>query len=55
MSVGARIANLPVQAEEGGMNWDQIEGKWKQVVGSAREKWGAPVVRDVPPWLAKKP
>jgi uncharacterized protein YjbJ (UPF0337 family) len=22
------------------MNWDQIEGKWKQVVGSARERWG---------------
>lgn len=22
------------------MNWDQIEGKWKQVKGSARAKWG---------------
>jgi uncharacterized protein YjbJ (UPF0337 family) len=22
------------------MNWDQIEGKWKQYVGKAREKWG---------------
>jgi uncharacterized protein YjbJ (UPF0337 family) len=22
------------------MNWDQIEGKWKQVVGSAKQKWG---------------
>lgn len=22
------------------MNWDQFEGKWKQVKGSAREKWG---------------
>ena len=22
------------------MNWDQIEGKWKQVAGAAREKWG---------------
>jgi uncharacterized protein YjbJ (UPF0337 family) len=22
------------------MNWDQVEGKWKQVAGSAREKWG---------------
>jgi uncharacterized protein YjbJ (UPF0337 family) len=21
------------------MNWDQIEGKWKQVKGSARQKW----------------
>ena len=22
------------------MNWDQIEGKWKQVGGRFREKWG---------------
>ena len=22
------------------MNWDQIKGKWKQLKGSAREKWG---------------
>jgi uncharacterized protein YjbJ (UPF0337 family) len=22
------------------MNWDQIEGKWKQYSGKAREKWG---------------
>jgi len=22
------------------MNWDQVEGKWKQVKGSAKEKWG---------------
>ena len=22
------------------MNWDQIEGKWKQLSGSAREQWG---------------
>ncbi len=22
------------------MNWDQIEGMWKQVTGSARERWG---------------
>jgi uncharacterized protein YjbJ (UPF0337 family) len=22
------------------MNWDQIEGKWKQFSGKAREKWG---------------
>jgi len=21
------------------MNWDQIEGKWKQMKGSARQKW----------------
>lgn len=22
------------------MNWDIIEGKWKQLKGAAREKWG---------------
>ena len=22
------------------MNWDEIEGKWKQVKGSVKEKWG---------------
>jgi uncharacterized protein YjbJ (UPF0337 family) len=22
------------------MNWDQIQGKWKQLKGSARQKWG---------------
>ncbi len=22
------------------MNWDIIEGKWKQLTGSAKERWG---------------
>jgi uncharacterized protein YjbJ (UPF0337 family) len=22
------------------MNWDQVEGKWKQYKGQAKEKWG---------------
>jgi uncharacterized protein YjbJ (UPF0337 family) len=22
------------------MNWDQVEGKWKQFSGSVKEKWG---------------
>ena len=22
------------------MNWDQLEGKWKQVKGSVRSRWG---------------
>ena len=22
------------------MNWDQVEGKWKQAMGSLKEKWG---------------
>ena len=26
--------------EAGTMNWDQLEGKWKQYKGEVREKWG---------------
>ena len=22
------------------MNWDQVEGKWKQLMGSAKQQWG---------------
>lgn len=22
------------------MNWDRIEGNWKQLIGKAQEKWG---------------
>jgi uncharacterized protein YjbJ (UPF0337 family) len=22
------------------MNWDQVQGKWKQMKGSLKEKWG---------------
>jgi uncharacterized protein YjbJ (UPF0337 family) len=22
------------------MNWDQVEGKWKQMKGTVKEKWG---------------
>jgi uncharacterized protein YjbJ (UPF0337 family) len=22
------------------MNWDQVEGKWKELKGSARQQWG---------------
>jgi len=22
------------------MNWDQVEGKWKQIKGSVKERWG---------------
>ena len=22
------------------MDWDRVEGNWKQVVGSVKEKWG---------------
>ena len=29
------------------MNWDQIEGKWKQFKGKAREQWGELTDKDV--------
>jgi uncharacterized protein YjbJ (UPF0337 family) len=28
------------QTEVFTMNWDQVEGNWKQMSGKAREKWG---------------
>jgi uncharacterized protein YjbJ (UPF0337 family) len=30
----------PSQPKGGIMNWDQIEGKWKQTKGKVRERWG---------------
>lgn len=29
------------------MNWDQIEGKWRQYKGQVRERWGALTDNDV--------
>jgi uncharacterized protein YjbJ (UPF0337 family) len=29
------------------MNWDQLEGKWKQYRGQVQEKWGKLTDRDV--------
>jgi len=26
--------------EESGMNWEQIEGKWRQYAGQMKERWG---------------
>jgi uncharacterized protein YjbJ (UPF0337 family) len=35
---GERGRWLPIK--EAFMNWDQIEGKWKQYAGELKEKWG---------------
>jgi uncharacterized protein YjbJ (UPF0337 family) len=35
---GARRA--PHRTEGTHMNWDRIEGNWKQVKGAAKEQWG---------------
>jgi len=39
---GAKGALLEAASceKERRMNWDQIEGMWKQLTGSAREQWG---------------
>jgi uncharacterized protein YjbJ (UPF0337 family) len=29
------------------MNWDQLEGKWKQYSGKVKEKWGKLTVDDL--------
>jgi uncharacterized protein YjbJ (UPF0337 family) len=36
------------------MNWDQIEGKWKQFTGSARERWGKLTDDDMETLTGKK-
>src|SRR5215467_7459455 len=42
----AAVARGPVPrrcrktSEEKSMNWDRIEGKWKQSVGKVKEHWG---------------
>ncbi len=37
-----QIGSAALDSINGGkkMNWETIEGKWKQVKGQAREKWG---------------
>ena len=36
------------------MNWDQIEGTWKQLSGSARERWGKFTDDDIQTLTGKK-
>ena len=36
------------------MNWDQIEGKWKQFTGSAKERWGKLTDDDMETLTGKK-
>src|SRR5215469_5461335 len=33
-------ANFQTKLGESLMNWDQIEGRWKQLKGSVKQKWG---------------
>lgn len=36
------------------MNWDEVEGKWKQMKGSVRERWGQLTDSDVESIAGKK-
>jgi uncharacterized protein YjbJ (UPF0337 family) len=36
------------------MNWDQVEGKWKQLTGSAKERWGKLTDDDIQTLTGKK-
>jgi uncharacterized protein YjbJ (UPF0337 family) len=36
----AKAHGLLPSKKEGSMNWDQIEGSWKQLKGKAKEQWG---------------
>lgn len=36
------------------MNWDKLEGKWKQVRGLAKEKWGKLTDDDLDVMTGKK-
>lgn len=40
MQPGTFFPRLSTNMEEGAMNWDRIEGNWKQFKGRAREQWG---------------
>lgn len=36
------------------MNWDQIQGKWKQLKGRARQRWGKLTDNDLEVIAGKK-
>jgi uncharacterized protein YjbJ (UPF0337 family) len=35
-----RTAHHPQQSEEDIMDWDRIEGSWKEFKGKAKQQWG---------------
>ena len=39
-SYAAAASGRPQHQEEQPMNWDRIEGNWKQFKGKARQQWG---------------
>jgi len=35
------------------MNWDRIEGNWKQFKGKAKQKWGELTEDDLARWVTE--
>jgi uncharacterized protein YjbJ (UPF0337 family) len=35
-----KLLKIEVVIKEARMNWDRIEGDWKQLTGKVKEKWG---------------
>jgi uncharacterized protein YjbJ (UPF0337 family) len=38
--VAWQLQYLTVNTRRYGMNWDTVEGQWKQIKGKAQQKWG---------------
>jgi uncharacterized protein YjbJ (UPF0337 family) len=38
--VAESVHSISLKEKQTPMNWDRIEGNWKQVKGKAREQWG---------------
>jgi uncharacterized protein YjbJ (UPF0337 family) len=36
----AVLSRQPAQHEEPSMNWDRVEGNWKQFKGKVQQRWG---------------
>lgn len=48
MELTRYLLNPPIRsAERSVMNWDQLEGKWMQLKGKAREEWAKLTDQDV--------
>jgi uncharacterized protein YjbJ (UPF0337 family) len=40
VATSARPARVPQSGKELFMNWDRIQGNWKQFTGKVKEQWG---------------
>lgn len=51
---GMRVATLPTEGESFEMNSDQFEGKWKQLKGTVKQRWGKLTDNDITTLSGKK-